>query len=351
MNFRYLVLLFLLNSITLSAQNLIDTIKLDNPSFEGTPMQSMPPPGWLNCNFNLDNTPPDTQPGFWGVTKAAKDGKTYLGLVVRDSGETEMVGQKLRKVMSNKYCYRFSIFLSKSEVYKGILDPDGTYKGDNTTPALLRIWGGSSLGSKDELLGWTDLIINSRWQKFNFEPNPTMNHTYIMLEAYYKTPVVFKYNGHILVDNASDFVPYVCNKRIDTTKTNEPKILKELDKSILKEGQTIKIDKLYFKADSSSFKDDSYPVLNEIYEFLNSNKEIIIEIGGHTNNTPPDDYCDKLSLNRAKSVTNYLVEKGISSNRILYRGYGKRNPIAPNSTPEGRKKNQRVEIKIISIKK
>ena len=350
MNFRYLVLLFLLNSITLSAQNLIDTIKLDNPSFEGNPMQSMPPPSWLNTKV-IDLSPPDTQPGFWEVTKEAKDGKTYLGLVVRDTGETEMVGQKLKKVMSNKYCYRFSIYLSKSEVYKGILESNGIYKGDNTTPAKLRIWGGSNLGSKDELLGETDLITNSRWLPYNFEFNPKMNHTYIMLEAYYKTPFVFKYNGHILIDKASDIVPFICNKPLDTTKTNEPKILKELDKSILKEGQTIKIDKLYFKADSSSFKDDSYPVLNEIYEFLNSNKEIIIEIGGHTNNTPPDEYCDKLSLNRAKSVTNYLVEKGISSNRILYRGYGKRNPIAPNSTPEGRKKNQRVEIKIISIKK
>ena len=131
----------------------------------------------------------------------------------------------------------------------------------------------------------------------------------------------------------------------------QPKILKELDKGILKEGQVIKIDKLYFKADSASFNSESYPVLNEIYAFLNANKEIVIEIGGHTNNTPPEAYCDKLSLARAKAVTQYLVEQGISSNRILYRGYGKRNPVVPNTTPEGRKKNQRVEIKIISIKK
>jgi len=351
MQYRLYLLLFFLGISTLFfAQTKLDTIKLDNPSFEGTPMQSNPPPGWLNTKL-IDESPPDTQPGFWKVTKPAKDGATYLGMVVRDTGETEMVGQKLKSPLSNKYCYKFSIYLCKSEIYMGKLDPSGQYSGDNTTPAILRIWGGNSLGSKDELLGYSNLVTNSRWQIYNFEFSPKNNHTYFMLEAYYKTPLVFKYNGHILLDNASDLVPYVCNKPVDTVKTTEQKILKDLDKSILKEGQTIKIDKLYFKADSSAFNEDSYPVLNEIYDFLNSNKNIIIEIGGHTNNTPPDDYCDKLSLNRAKSVTNYLVEKGISSNRILYRGYGKRMPIAPNTTPDGRKKNQRVEIKIISIKK
>lgn len=347
---KQLLAVFLCTALSLvtSAQDLTPII-LDNPSFEGTPGQSTPPPSWLNCISDINQSPPDTQPGFWAVTKSPQDGKSYLSMVVRENEQVEMVGQKLKRSIENTLCYRFSIYLSKSEVYKGKLEPTGEYKGDNTTPAKLRIWGGDNLGSKVELLAETDMITNSRWLQYNFEFNPKKNHSYIMLEAYYKTPFAFAYNGHILVDKASDIVPFQCTKTLDTLK--QPKILKELDKGILKEGQVIKIDKLYFKADSATFNSESFPVLNEIYNFLNSNKDIVIEIGGHTNNTPPEAYCDKLSLARAKAVTQYLVEQGISSNRILYRGYGKRNPVVPNTTPEGRKKNQRVEIKIISIKK
>jgi outer membrane protein OmpA-like peptidoglycan-associated protein len=56
-----------------------------------------------------------------------------------------------------------------------------------------------------------------------------------------------------------------------------------------------------------------------------------------------------LSSARAKAVADYLIAKGISRERIQYRGYGKRQPIDTNETPEGRRRNQRVEIKIISF--
>ena len=75
----------------------------------------------------------------------------------------------------------------------------------------------------------------------------------------------------------------------------------------------------------------------------------MIEVGGHTNGIPPHEFCDKLSTARAKSVAQYLVDKGIPASRITYRGYGKRNPIASNATPEGREKNQRVEINIVKV--
>ena len=195
------------------------------------------------------------------------------------------------------------------------------------------------------------------------------------------------YNGTILLDGASDIVLIPCNKSTEntlasqksepnnpptkvTTKTNEiakaketkstkttspqptpekgktivspkkeNKILVDLDKNKIKEGQTIGIDKLYFWADSSKITDESYKVLDEIVSFLKENTDITIEVGGHTNNIPTDDYCDKLSSNRAKAVADYLINHGLNSDRVLYKGYGKRNPIATNNTLEGRKKN------------
>ena len=106
---------------------------------------------------------------------------------------------------------------------------------------------------------------------------------------------------------------------------------------------------MYFEADTFAFNEDSYEVLDEVYEFLKSNSDITIEIGGHTNGTPSHHYCDELSTNRAKAVAHYLIKKGISAEKLKFKGYGKRKSIASNLTPEGRKKNQRVEIKILKI--
>jgi outer membrane protein OmpA-like peptidoglycan-associated protein len=124
------------------------------------------------------------------------------------------------------------------------------------------------------------------------------------------------------------------------------KVLKSLDIATITLGQTIRVEKLYFDADSSTIKATSNAVLNEIYDFLSNNKNVIIEIGGHTNSLPEDEYCDKLSTSRAKNVAEYLYNKGIPESQLSYKGYGKRQPIASNATVEGRKRNQRVELKI-----
>ena len=138
---------------------------------------------------------------------------------------------------------------------------------------------------------------------------------------------------------------------VDTIVYKRPqkeKIL-SLERHNIKQGQNIPIDQLFFEADTSTIDVESFMVLNEIYEFLLENKDIIVEIGGHTNNIPSHDYCNKLSKARAKVVAEYLIRKGIEEDRITFKGYGKRKPIASNGTEEGRRKNQRVEIKIISI--
>ncbi len=122
-----------------------------------------------------------------------------------------------------------------------------------------------------------------------------------------------------------------------------------LKRSELERGKTIRIDKLYFPADSSTIKRESYGALDEVYDFLNQNPDVIVEIGGHTNSVPPPDYCFKLSSARAKAVAVFLAQKGISTERLKYKGYGKTKPIASNKTREGRIKNQRVEIKILGF--
>ena len=127
------------------------------------------------------------------------------------------------------------------------------------------------------------------------------------------------------------------------------KIIPSLSASNLRKGQKIRIEQLYFQADSTNLTNVSEPVLEEMYNFLEKNSGITVEIGGHTNDIPEHEYCDRLSTQRAKSVVDYLIKKGIPASRLTYKGYGKRSPLVSNRTAVGRKKNQRVEIKILKL--
>jgi len=127
------------------------------------------------------------------------------------------------------------------------------------------------------------------------------------------------------------------------------KIIAALNVKKIRQGQTIRMEQLYFDADSTNLKTASEPVLQELFTFLESNPQIKVEIGGHTNDVPEHEYCDRLSTERAKSIVDYLVKQGITNDRLTYKGYGKRKPLVSNRTAEGRRKNQRVEIKILKL--
>ena len=90
-------------------------------------------------------------------------------------------------------------------------------------------------------------------------------------------------------------------------------------------------------------------MLEELADFLKYNNTVRIEIGGHTNGIPAHEYCDALSEKRAKTVADYLIDKGVPQSSIEYKGYGKRDPVASNKSVAGRALNQRVEITILQI--
>lgn len=138
-----------------------------------------------------------------------------------------------------------------------------------------------------------------------------------------------------------------CSQKIDFE--TEKRILPELTGS-LESGQVIRMRLLNFDTDQSSLKPDALPMLDELYDFMMENGSAAIEVGGHTNNLPSDAFADELSAARAKSVADYLFGKGIDPKRVIHKGYGKRFPLVPNTSAEGRKTNQRVEIKILKIK-
>jgi outer membrane protein OmpA-like peptidoglycan-associated protein len=127
--------------------------------------------------------------------------------------------------------------------------------------------------------------------------------------------------------------------------------LKKIRLSPLKVGESMSLANVFFEIDSWTLKKESLAELNKLCDLLRESKEIRVEIGGYTDATGSDEHNQTLSEKRALSVVNYLIENGISSDRLKYKGYGNTSPVGDNVTLEGRKLNRRTEVKIIGVKK
>jgi outer membrane protein OmpA-like peptidoglycan-associated protein/tetratricopeptide (TPR) repeat protein len=129
-------------------------------------------------------------------------------------------------------------------------------------------------------------------------------------------------------------------------------IYQEIEKDIklkkMEVGSTIVLNNIFFDFDKSTLRDESFPELERLLKLLNDFPTLKIEISGHTDNKGSAAYNKTLSENRAKTVVDYLVGKGIVKDRLTFMGYGFDKPVATNDTDEGRQLNRRTEFKIIS---
>lgn len=118
----------------------------------------------------------------------------------------------------------------------------------------------------------------------------------------------------------------------------------------LRAGISIVLKNIFFATDSFALKSESKAELTKLISFMNNNPGVSIEIGGHTDNIGTNEYNMKLSQNRAKSVYAYLIDHGINSKRMTYKGYSFLKPLATNETEEGRALNRRTELVITAVK-
>jgi outer membrane protein OmpA-like peptidoglycan-associated protein/tetratricopeptide (TPR) repeat protein len=115
----------------------------------------------------------------------------------------------------------------------------------------------------------------------------------------------------------------------------------------LRPGATIVLNNVFFETNKWELKPESMIELDRLVALLKGNPEKKIEIGGHTDNVGSDEANLTLSNNRAQSVVDYLIKKGIATTRLTAKGYGETMPIATNDTDAGRAKNRRTEFKVI----
>ena len=116
-------------------------------------------------------------------------------------------------------------------------------------------------------------------------------------------------------------------------------------KAIQTQLDKILLDKnIEFETSKNVILPVSTPILEEVLGVLNKAPELSADIFGHTDNQGDPASNRALSQSRAQAVAAWMTQRGIASNRLRSNGFGPDKPIAPNTTPEGRAKNRRVEI-------
>lgn len=115
----------------------------------------------------------------------------------------------------------------------------------------------------------------------------------------------------------------------------------------IQKDSRIVLRNVFFEYGSATLDPKSYAELDNLIKIMQDNPNMIIEIGGHTDNSGSHQFNQRLSENRAQSVVNY-ISKSIPMSRMQYKGYAFDQPIADNATEAGRALNRRVEFRIIS---
>jgi peptidoglycan-associated lipoprotein len=115
------------------------------------------------------------------------------------------------------------------------------------------------------------------------------------------------------------------------------------------------LENIYYELDKAEIRPDAARELDKLVQILIDNPEIKIELSSHTDSIATVQYNMDLSQRRAESAVNYLIQRGISPDRLVAKGYGELRPIARNThpdgtdNPEGRQRNRRTEFKILEI--
>ena len=121
---------------------------------------------------------------------------------------------------------------------------------------------------------------------------------------------------------------------------------KQIDVKPMEKGEAYTINDILFECNSSKLKESSKIVLDGFVDWLLVNKELNIEIQGHTDDIGPDKANLALSMDRSFSVMEYLIKNGVEKSRLKFKGYGESNPKVPNTSSKSRSINRRTDFLI-----
>jgi len=148
--------------------------------------------------------------------------------------------------------------------------------------------------------------------------------------------------------NRRGYLFYSENFALDKDQQSDSAYHIDIPLQPLEANAAIVLKNIFFESNKYELKRESEAELNEVVQLMKDNPTLRIQINGHTDNSGKATDNQLLSENRAKAVTNYLTTKGIAVARLSYKGFGDAQPVADNATPEGRAKNRRTELSVVS---
>jgi outer membrane protein OmpA-like peptidoglycan-associated protein len=167
--------------------------------------------------------------------------------------------------------------------------------------------------------------------------NPTTGIYKITLPAGHNYGYRAEANGYIPISENLDL-------------TNE-KTYHELERDLtlvpFEKGEVVRVNNIFFETGKATLRPESSPELDRIAKLLKDHPTMEIAIAGHTDSVGTPATNLQLSEDRANAVETYLIGKGIAAKRLRTHGYGETQPIAPNTTENGRQQNRRVEFTIV----
>ena len=317
------ILLFLLLSAVSAATYTQSAIFLDNPSFEDEPSISHPPQGWYFC-VHPGESPPDIHPGgFFGVERLAQDGATFVGMVVRDNGTHEGIGQRLSSPLHAGQCYTFSLYAARSENYLSVSRITGA-PANYEHPVALYIWGGFTNCERSELLARSPSIISSGWKPYTFSFRPEKGYTHLLIEAYFSIQAT-PYNGNVLVDHASSLELVECegvsekSEELEVATVPQFQTEEELKAYVQEQGRQIRFSadgillEQHLFADEQGFRHQTNRPLWQICQALGRypHYRLLVVVRGTS------EYLKESHLRQFEYALN---SSGLKANQYLLRG-------------------------------
>jgi len=330
---------------------------------------------WTNCVDYRDSPDLYNNCTNWNLgvpinitgVQQAHTGSGYVGIWCyyydkKKSDFREFIQVKLNETLTKGQRYNIEFYINRSDHSKAAIDGFGLYLSNKR------------IRTKDfnEMFKYKPQISNKKgnvlndsinWIKISDYYFANGDERYIVLGNFFKdgkNTIIFNSlpkKGKIIM--AYYFIDDIKVAPVDSFG-NEiilyPELLKGSDSKAQKEWHDIEnleiekpvvLNNIYFSLNEATLQAESQTELTNLLNLLEDNPGIKIEIHGHTDNTGSDEYNQQLSEERAKAVVNYLIENGISEERLSYKGFGRSKPLTDNKTEEGMAKNRRVEFVVI----
>ena len=269
---------------------------------------------------------------FWGTIFGQLDGSWQGVLIQNNSGKTttnfaiwvelKLEGNQLTGILRSEQ--------ANSPYYK-VSTITGEIDGDHVVFKERKIVNHKTKQGQGWCLLLAEFVYNKHEQK---------------LKGTYTSSTQGCVPGELILVKSNKAFNHGATAIVETSSLEKVESLLNATQNVV--GKQFVLSDVNYQSGKYTISSSSSPYLNKITALLKENATLKIHLKGHTDSDGDDENNFILSQKRAKSVSDYLLKKGIKQDRITFEGYGESRSIATNQTKDGKKENRRVELLIIS---